>query len=67
MKNIVNTDQIAFTVSKDKILTYALVVLIIATVLVGYSIVSNKNQVKADNKQTNQSCLKLRCKISAVL
>ncbi|MEK7597276.1 MAG: peroxiredoxin family protein [Patescibacteria group bacterium] len=40
------------TVSKDKILTYTLIILIIATVVVGYSIASNKNQVKADNKQT---------------
>lgn len=42
MGNIINTDQVAFTVSKDKILTYALVILIIATVLVGYSVASNK-------------------------
>lgn len=39
------------TVSKDKILTYALIILIIATVVVGYSVASSKNQVKADNKQ----------------
>lgn len=41
------------TVPKDKILTYALIILIIATVLVGYSVASNKNQVKADNKQAS--------------
>ncbi len=53
MKNIVNTNQVAFTVSKDKILTYALIILIIATVVVGYSITSSKNnKAKADNKQT---------------
>ena len=41
------------TVSKDKILTYALIILIIATVVVGYSITSSKNnKAKADNKQT---------------
>lgn len=53
MGNIINTDQVAFSVSKDKALTYALVVLIIATVLTGYSVASNKNQVKADNKQAS--------------
>ena len=53
MKNIVNTDQAVFTVSKGKILTYALIILIIATVVVGYSITSSKNnKAKADNKQT---------------
>ena len=53
MKNIVDTDQAVFTVSKDKILTYALIILIIATVVVGYSITSSKNnKAKADNKQT---------------
>jgi len=40
-------------VSKEKILTYALIILIIATVIVGYSITSSKNnQAKADSKQT---------------
>ena len=44
MKNIV---------TKDKILTYALIILIIATVVVGYSITSSKNnKAKEDNKQT---------------
>ena len=53
MKDIVDTDQAVFTVSKDKILTYALIILIIATVVVGYSITSSKNnKAKADNKQT---------------
>ncbi|MEK7633811.1 MAG: peroxiredoxin family protein [Patescibacteria group bacterium] len=52
MKNIVEPDQVIFTVSKDKVLTYILIILIIATVVVGYSIASNKNQVKTDNKQT---------------
>ncbi len=53
MKNIVDTDQAVFTISKDKILTYALIILIIATVVVGYSITSSKNnKAKADNKQT---------------
>ena len=51
MKDITDTDQAVFTVSKDKILTYVLIILIIATVVVGYSVASSKNQVKADNKQ----------------
>lgn len=46
-------DQIVVAVSKDKVLTYALVALIIITVVVGYSVVSNKNQRKADNKQAS--------------
>jgi len=51
MKDTTNTDQVVFSLSKDKILTYILIALIITTVLVGYSIASSKNQVKADNKQ----------------
>ena len=51
MKDITDTDQAVFTVSKDKILTYVLIILIIATVVVGYSVASSKNQVNADNKQ----------------
>ncbi len=51
MKDITDTDQVVFSLSKDKILTYALIILIIMTVVVGYSMASSKNQVKADNKQ----------------
>ncbi len=51
MKNIVDSNQAIFTVSKDKVLTYILIVLIIATVVVGYSIASNKNQTKRNSKQ----------------
>lgn len=40
-------DQIVVTMTKDKMLTYALIVLIIATIVVGYSVVSNKKQVTA--------------------
>ena len=46
-----SSDQIVVTMTKDKMLTYSLIVLIIATVVVGYSMISSKNQVKADNKQ----------------
>ena len=55
MKNTISADEdrVVFKVTKDKILTYALIVLIIATVVVGYSVTSNKNnKAKADNKQT---------------
>lgn len=41
------SDQIIVTMTKDKMLTYVLVVLIIATIVVGYSVVSNKKQVTA--------------------
>lgn len=51
MKNNTDPDQVVFSLSKDKILTYILITLIIATILVGYSIASNKNQVKADSGQ----------------
>ena len=51
MKNIVDTNQVVFSLSKDKILTYILIILIIATVVVGYSIASNKNQTKGNSKQ----------------
>lgn len=43
-----SSDQIVVTMTKDKMLTYSLIVLIIATVVVGYSMISGKNQVKAD-------------------
>ena len=49
------SDQIVVTMTKDKMLTYSLIVLIIATVVVGYSMVSSKNQVKADNKQMSSA------------
>lgn len=40
-------DQFAITFSLDKLLTYALIVLIIGTLVVGYSVASNKNKTKS--------------------
>lgn len=40
-------DQIVISMTKDKILTYSLVILIIATLVVGYSAISSKKQVSA--------------------
>lgn len=48
-------EQIVFSVSKDKILTYILIGLIITTLVVGYSVISNKNQVKVADQQTTNS------------
>lgn len=48
--NIDPSDQITVIVTKDKVLTYVLVILIIATIVVGYSIISNKNRVIANNQ-----------------
>jgi len=41
------SDQIVISMTKDKMLTYSLVILIIATIVVGYSVVSNKKAVSA--------------------
>lgn len=49
LNNNVESDQIIFTVTKDKALTYVLVALIVATVVFGYSVVSNKNRTVAKN------------------
>ena len=51
LKNNGVSDQIVVAVSKEKLLTYALISLIIITIVVGYSVVSNKKQVKANNKK----------------
>lgn len=45
--SVSQTDQIVISMTKDKVLTYSLIVLIIATIVVGYSVVSNKKQVAA--------------------
>jgi len=45
--------QFTFTFSIDKILTYGLVALIIGTIIVGYSVVSNKNKTPTVSNSTN--------------
>lgn len=45
--SVTASDQIVVTMTKDKMLTYALIVLIIATIVVGYSVVNSKKQVAA--------------------
>lgn len=42
-----DTDKIVLNISKDKLLTYVLIVLIIATVIVGYWVIGGKNKAKA--------------------
>ncbi len=44
---ISQSDQIVISMTKDKMLTYSLIIFIIATLVVGYSVVSNKKQVTA--------------------
>lgn len=41
------SNQFVITMTKDQMLTYALITLIVATIVVGYSVVSNKKQVGA--------------------
>ena len=43
------TDQIIFKISKDKLLTYALVVLLIITIVTGYYVVIGKNKTAANS------------------
>ncbi len=45
-------DQVVISMTKDKVLTYGLIILIIATIVVGYSVVSNKKQVSATANNT---------------
>lgn len=45
--NTVVSDQVVVTVTKDTLLMYALILLIVATIVVGYSVISNKKQVTA--------------------
>ena len=46
--------QFTITFSIDKILTYGLVALIIGTIIVGYSVVSNKNKTPTTSNSTNE-------------
>lgn len=45
--SVSQSDHIVISMTKDKMLTYSLIILIISTIVVGYSVVSNKKQVSA--------------------
>ena len=54
-KETKSSDQFTVTFSMDKLLTYGLVALIIVTIIVGYSVVSNKSKSQQAANPTNAS------------
>lgn len=48
-------EKLIFTVSKDKILSYTLVVLIVITLVAGYSMIKNRNNSQAQTAVSQQS------------